>query len=73
MHIPPCLHTAVHLWSRLGHRGWALLPISYTWTCCQEMPLTSNQNSLMSLETHETAVMAVLPNPGAPSLGVSYS
>ena len=24
MHIPPCLHTAGHLWSRLGHRGFRL-------------------------------------------------
>ena len=31
------------------------------------MPLTSNQSSPMSLETDETAVMAVSPNPGAPS------
>ena len=42
-------------------------PLSYTWACCQEMPLTSNRSSPMSLETYETAVMAVSPHPGAPS------
>ena len=51
----------------LGAPGLGATAISYTWACCQEMPVTSNQSSPMSLETDETAVMAVLPNPGAPS------
>ena len=51
----------------LGAPGLGATAISYTWACCQEMPLTSNQSSPMSLETYETAVMAVSPNPGAPS------
>ena len=51
----------------LGAPGLGATAISYTWACCQEMPLTSNQSSPMSLETDETAVMAVAPNTGAPS------
>ena len=47
--------------------GLGATAISYTWARCQEMPLTSNQSSPMSLETCETAVYGTVPNLGAPS------